>query len=155
MANNAQSKKLWNDKYYDFFEEAVLSAVTEILPHVIMEITPLILEKFKDIIEQNASSLFKSYESKSNKNLKEIVDKFMYETQDLMHSKLRKRKDVMFKYLRCDKQILLYNDCLEEELMYLQSKFRNGKVYAMNDQEKKIYNKLAQPRKNGNGNINQ
>ena len=120
-----------------------------------MEITPLILEKFKDIIEQNASSLFKSYESKSNKNLKEIVDKFMYETQDLMHSKLRKRKDVMFKYLRCDKQILLYNDCLEEELMYLQSKFRNGKVYAMNDQEKKIYNKLAQPRKNGNGNINQ
>ena len=27
--------------------------------------------------------------------------------------------------------------------MYISGKFRNGKVYAINDQEKNIYNKLA------------
>ena len=49
----------------------------------------------------------------------------------------------MSEYLRCDKQILLYNECLEEESGYIPRKFRNGKVYIMNEQEKKIYNKLA------------
>ena len=61
-----------------------------------------------------------------------------------MHSKLDKRKDVMlFKYLRCDKIILLYSECLEEEPMCIPIKFRNDKVYTINDQEKNIYNKLA------------
>ena len=32
--------------------------------------------------------------------------------------------------------------------MSLPSKFRNNKVYAMNDQEKNIHNKLALARKN-------
>ena len=49
----------------------------------------------------------------------------------------------MFMYLRCDKQVLLYNECLEVERMHTTRKFRNGKVYAMNDQEKNIYNKLV------------
>ena len=42
MANNTQSKKLFNDENYDSFKEAVLSAVTDILSHIIKEITPLI-----------------------------------------------------------------------------------------------------------------
>ena len=49
----------------------------------------------------------------------------------------------MFKYLRCDKQILHYNKCLEEEPMYIPRKFWNDKTYTMNDQEKNTYNKLA------------
>ena len=49
----------------------------------------------------------------------------------------------MFKYLRCDKQILLCNEYLEEEPMYIPRKFENYKVYTMIDQEKNIYNKLA------------
>ena len=49
----------------------------------------------------------------------------------------------MIKYLTCDKQILLHNECLEEEPMYIPKKFRNDKVYTINDQEKKIYNKPA------------
>ena len=132
-----------NDENCDSFKEAVLSAVTEKLLHIIKEITPLILEKSKVIIEENASSLFKSYESKSNENLKKNVDDFIHENQDLWHSKLDRCKDVMSKYLRCNKQLLLYNECLEEEPMYMHRKLRNDKVYTMNDQEKNIYNKLA------------
>ena len=70
MANNTRSKKLLNDENYDSFKEAVSSAVTEILLHIIKEMTPLILEMSKAIIEENASSLFKSYESKSKSERK-------------------------------------------------------------------------------------
>ena len=69
MANNTRSEKLLNDGNYYFFKEAVLSAMTKILPHIIKLITPSILKRSKAIIEQNASRLFNSYESKSNKNL--------------------------------------------------------------------------------------
>ena len=100
--------------------------MTEILPKIIKEITQLILERLKAIIEENASHWFKSYESKSNKNLKENVDNFIYENQDIWHSKLDKRKDVMFKYLKCDRQILLYNECLGEEPMYITRKRRSS-----------------------------
>ena len=53
------------------------------LPHIINEIIPLILEKWKAIIEENRSSLFRSFESKSNKNLKENVNAFIHENQDI------------------------------------------------------------------------
>ena len=69
MANNTRSEKLLNDGNYYFFKEAVLSAMTKILPHIIKLITPSILKRSKAIIEQSASRLFNSYESKSNKNL--------------------------------------------------------------------------------------
>ena len=69
MANNTRSKKLLNDENYDSFREAVLSAVRAILPHIIKEIIPLILQKLKAIIEENTSSLFNSYESKKVTNI--------------------------------------------------------------------------------------
>ena len=69
MANNTRSKKLLNDENYDSFREVVLSAVRAILPHIIKEIIPLILQKLKAIIEENASSLFNSYESKKVTNI--------------------------------------------------------------------------------------
>ena len=43
MRNITQSGKLLNDENYDSFKEVVLSAVTEILLHIIKEITPSIL----------------------------------------------------------------------------------------------------------------
>ena len=47
-------------------------------------------------MEENASSLFKSYENKSNKNLKENLDAFINENQDIWRSKLDVCKDDMF-----------------------------------------------------------
>ena len=44
---------------------------------------------------------------------------------------------------KCNKQILQYNEYLEEEPMYIPRKFWNGKIYTINNQEKNIYNKLA------------
>ena len=35
MANNTRGKNLLNDENYDSFKEAVLTAVTKILPHIL------------------------------------------------------------------------------------------------------------------------
>ena len=59
MASRRRSKSLSNGENYDSFKEAVLSAVTGILLAIIKEITPLIIENSKNVIEENASSLFK------------------------------------------------------------------------------------------------
>ena len=112
-------------------------------------------------MEENASSLFKSYENKSNKNLKENLDAFINENRDIWRSKLDICKDDMFNYLTCDKQVLLYNQCLEEEPIYIPRKFWIDKVSTMNDLEKNIYKKLALEQtssrkiKNRSGNTNQ
>ena len=66
MANNTRNQSLLNDENYDFFKEAVLSALTVILLCII-RITPLILEKSRAIIEENTSSLMKSCHSESMK----------------------------------------------------------------------------------------
>ena len=59
MASRTRSKSLSNGENYDSFKEAVLSAVTGILPAIIKEITSLIIENSKNVIEENASRLFK------------------------------------------------------------------------------------------------
>ena len=80
------SKNLISKEFDYSFKRALLSAVTEISPRVINVLTPLILEKSKAITEENASRLFKSYESESNKNPKENVDDFIYENQHIWYS---------------------------------------------------------------------
>ena len=125
--------------------------MTEILPQIIKEITPLILETSKAIIEENASNFFTSYESKGNKNLKENVEDFIYENQDLWRSKLDKGKDVMFKYLKCDKQILLYNDYLEEKPT-AQKIPKSQSIYNEWSRKEHLQQTSTRKIKNGNGN---
>lgn len=149
MAGSTRSKSLLNDEIYGHFKEAILSAITEILPRIIEEITPVILEKSKSIIEQSAANLFIQARDQENvannitNNIQQDVENFIYKNQSLWYSKLGKRKDALYKYLRCDKLILLYNDCLEIEPMYIPRKFRNDRVHVMNEKEKNIYKKLA------------
>ena len=78
--------KFVSKEFHYSFKRALLSAVTEILPRIINVLTPLILEKSKAMIEENASRLFKIYESESNKNPKENVDDFIYENENIWYS---------------------------------------------------------------------
>ena len=45
-------------------------------------------------------------------------------------------------FTRSDQLILRYNECLEEELIYIRRRFRNDNTFTMNKQEKNIYFKL-------------
>ena len=58
---------------------------------------------------------FKIYGNQSDKNLKENVDDYIYENQDIRCSRLDWWKNVMFKYLRCDEHILLYSKFLQND----------------------------------------
>ena len=44
--------------------------------------------------------------------------------------------------MRSDELILLYNECLEEEPIYIPRKLRNNNTFTMNEQGKNIYFKL-------------
>ena len=44
--------------------------------------------------------------------------------------------------MRSDELILLYNECLEEEPIYIPCKLRNNNTFTMNEQGKNIYFKL-------------
>ena len=76
---------------------------------------------------------FKIYGNQSDKNLKENVDDYIYENQDIRCSRLDRWKNVMFKNLRCDEHILLYSEFLQEWPMWIPWKLQNDKVYAMNE----------------------
>ena len=78
-------------------------------------------------------NFFKIYGNQSDKNLKENVDDYIYENQDIRCSRLDWWKNVMFKYLRCDEHILLYSKFLQKWPMWIPWKLQNDKVYAMNE----------------------
>lgn len=101
MAGSTRSKSLLNDEIYGHFKEAILSAITEILPRIIEEITPVILEKSKSIIEQSAANLFIQARDQENvannitNNIQQDVENVIYKNQSLWYSKLGKRKDAL------------------------------------------------------------
>ena len=71
--------------------------------------------------------------NQSDKNLKENVDDYIYENQDIRCSRLDWWENVMFKQLRCDEHILLYSKFLQKWPMCIPWKLQNGKLYAINE----------------------
>ena len=77
-----------------------------------------------------------------NLNFNKEVNSFIRRNNNHWQKELEKRKDVYYKFTRSDQLILLYNECLEEEPVYIPRKFRNDNTFTMNEKEKNIYLKL-------------
>ena len=77
-----------------------------------------------------------------NLNFNKEVNSFIRRNNNHWQKELEKRKDVYYKFTRSDQLILLYNECLEEEPIYIPRKFRNDNTFTMNEQEKNIYFKF-------------
>ena len=45
------------------------------------------------------------------------VSDVLFQNKDKWRQELQKRKDCYYKFVRCDQVILLYNGCLENELI--------------------------------------
>ena len=67
---------------------------------------------------------------------------FICRNKNHWQKELEKQKDVYYKFTRRDQLILLYNECLEQEPIYIPCKFRNGNTFTMNEKEKNISFKL-------------
>ena len=124
-------------------KSTVIKSIMAVLPEILQELVPLIIEKSEALINEKIRKRSESCRRKLPDNL--IVNK---EVSSFMRNKnhwqkeLEKRKDIYYKFTRSDQLILLYNECLEEEPIYIPRKFRNDNTFTMNEQEKNIYIKL-------------
>ena len=123
---------------------SVITNVMKILPYILEEIIPLIVGKSQILINANLEKVVENYRQTTRKsnNTNDDVNDFLSRNKGKWREELQKRKDCYYKFVRCDQLIPLYNECLEEESIYIPRKFRNGDIYTMNQNEKNIYFKL-------------
>ena len=115
-----------------------------VLPEILQELVPLIIEKSEALINEK---IMKGLETcgrnvPDNLNVNKEVNSFIHRNNDHWPKELQKQKGVYYKFTRSDQLILMYNECLEEEPIYIQHKFRNDNTFTMNKQEKNIYFKF-------------
>ena len=110
-----------------------------VLPEILQELAPLIIEKSEALINENITKGLETCRRNvpDNLNVNKEVNSFIRRNNDHWQKELEKRKDVYYKFTRSDQLILLYNECLEEEPIYIPRKFRNDNTFTMNEQEKK------------------
>ena len=122
----------------------VIKSKMAVPPEVLQELVPLIIEKSEAWINENITKGLETCRRNlpDNLNVNKEVNSFIRRNNDHWQKKLEKRKDVYYKFTRSDQLILLYNECLEEEPIYIPRKFRNDNTFTMNEQEKNIYFKL-------------
>ena len=116
----------------------VIKSIMAVLPEILLELIPLIIEKSEALINENIT---KGLET-CRRYLPDNLNRFICRNNDHWQKELEKRKYDYYKFTGSDQLMLLYNECLEEEPIYIPRKFRNDNTFTMNEQEKNIYFKL-------------
>lgn len=131
----------------DAIKEIIFNNIMEILPTIIKELTPSIMEATQVLIKSQIQDNLKNVGSTltsttltstitaSNKN---------NETKSHIYNQLKERKDLFWNYTRNKQLAQLFSECLSEEPAYIPRKFReNEKTTPANEKEKEIYDNLA------------
>ena len=122
----------------------VINSIMAVLPEILQELVPLIIEKSEALINENTTKGLEicGRNVPNNINVNKEVNTFIRRNNNHWQKELKKRKNIYYKVTRSDQLILLYNEYLEEEPIYIPRKFRNDNTFTMNEQEKNIYFKL-------------
>ena len=121
-----------SEEDFNIIKKAVLDAVIDVLPEVVKDIIPLIIEKVKDLIDTNLSRVTNSQIEVGNQNIGFDTRSFINKEQNIWFTLLDKRNHNYDRFTRCNRLILLYNECLTEEPLYIPKQFRNDNVFVMN-----------------------
>ena len=114
-------------------KEIVVESINTLLPKILKEVTPLIIQTSKNIINKELSST-------NHVTVKEvdIQDEF-YKHHHLEWNKLlNHRENLFYKHERNDQLLELYEECLAEEPIYIPRKFRNDKYHVNTVEERNI-----------------
>ena len=114
---------------------SVITNVMNVLLELIEEIISLIVEKSQILTNTNLEKVIENYRQitpKSNNTSDDVNDFFFFRNKDKWRQELRKHKYCYYKFVRWDQLILLYNEYLEGELIYISPKFRNDDICTMN-----------------------
>ena len=128
-----------SEEQFKYIKETILENVLRILPEILNDIFPVIMDKVSDIIKTNIKEyVLKSCLTNSRDNNVKELEEFMSANNAIWSNFIKKRKDEFYKYTRCDSLLNLYNDCLAEEPMYIPQKIRHDSIHTINDREKQL-----------------
>ena len=118
----------------------VTTALKDIIPIIVSEITPDILRQSKDVITLKANEL--ANESLIREQQDQEAYKYINEHKLVWENGLKDRKHAYEQYIRCNSHIELYNECLEEQPIYIPRKFRSDKRHTLSEREKCVVDKM-------------
>ena len=128
-----------SEEQFKDIKETILENVLRILPEILNDIFPVIMDKVSDIIKTNIKEyVLKSCLTNSRDNNVKELEEFMSANNAIWSNFIKKRKDEFYKCTRCDSLLNLYNDCLAEEPMYIPQKIRHDSIHTINDREKQL-----------------
>ena len=127
-------------------KQIIFDNIMEILPTIIKELTPSIIDATQDLIKSQIQENLKDFGSplKPSTSTSTATASNKYsQAKSHIFNQLKERKDLFWNYTRNKQLAQLYSECLAEEPAYIPRKFRrNGKATPANEKEKEIYDNL-------------
>ena len=118
--------------------------ILELIPSLLREIAPDIVKCAKNSIEDFVmdNDLLQESVKQTLLSTDEEVENFKRAYSSLCNDKLKEREENLYKYTRCDRLIALFNECLQEEPMYIPKEFRMDRYHVKSTQELNIVTKM-------------
>ena len=70
------------------------------------------------------------------------INSFKNQHERFFDKKLRDRENIFYKFARCEHLLSLYNDCAQEEPLYIPKKFRSDKFHIRSEKERSVLTKM-------------
>ena len=129
-----------SDECIDDVKKTITDSITEMMPIIIEEIGPIIMNNISAKIKSDAEKL-----DEMNKKRK-IALKYVQDNIKDWERTLENRNKTYWQYIRTVSTLDLYTECLEEEPMYIPRKFRKDKTHYRNAEEKREVERMNHER---------
>ena len=128
-------------------KQSVLNSFLEILPNIINEIAPTIMQSAEMIIKKRIGEVISStrpFLNVSSTAVKEKARLIENINTKQLNSKLKLRNDTFWQLTRSSELSKLYSECLQEKPSYIPQKFREDSTFKVSEEEIVAYKKLEQ-----------
>ena len=151
MPNNENIQKpiKLSESQMESIKQAVLNSVLDILPSLIKDLAPKIMESAEKIIKENLDDFMPpALETLqlTSPTAKDQARSFEELNKQKFNNKLKYRNQVFWKLTRDNELSNLYSDCLKQSPPYVPRKFRGDNTFKGSEEEVAIYQKLAEQR---------
>ena len=151
MPNNENIQKpiKLSESQMESIKQAVLNSVLNILPSLIKDLAPKIMESAEKIIKENLDEFMPpALETLqlTSPTAKDEARSFEELNKQKLNNKLKYRNHVSWKLTRDNELSKLYSDCLKQSPPYVPRKFRGENTFKGSEEEVAIYQKLAEQR---------
>ena len=94
----------------EVIKQNVIKSIMAVLPQILLELVPLIIEKSESLINENVTKGLETYRRNlpDNINVNKEVNSFIRRNNNHCLKELEKQKDVCYKFGGSDQVILLY-----------------------------------------------